>query len=237
MIATGVRLPSKELLEKLMDLWKLSAKDKKVLRIQLEIEKRQKKDKDTLKLLNDLKKIDPESKYMQINLDVFESVKDWHYYALKNFVGAPSFSENSEELSRIFRRKISTAKIKKALQTMQKLKLIERNPITNELQKSHGPTETTHDIPSEAIRKHHIGMIKLAVDSIDEQSVENRALNSLTLRFDKRRMPEIKRRLLGFVKQINTEFYDSAQDPVYQLNLQFFELTKLDTDSKNKDRK
>lgn len=237
MIATGVRLPSTELLEKLMALWNLSVKDKKVLRIQLEIEKRQKKNKDTLKLLGELQKLDPNSKYMKINLDVFESVKDWHYYALKNFVGAPSFSEDPEELSRNFRRKISPAKIKKALQTMQKLKLIERNAETRQLQKTHGPTETTHDIPSEAIRKHHMGMIKLALESVDEQSVENRALNSLTLRVDKNRMPEIKRRLLNFIKQINSEFYDATQDPVYQLNLQFFELTKLDSDSKNKERK
>ena len=237
MIATGVRLPSKDLLEKLMELWKLSAKDKKILRLQLEIEKRQKKDKDTLTLLNDLKKMDPASKYTQVNLDVFETVKDWHFYALKNFVGAPSFSEDPEELSRYFRRKISPAKIKKALATMERLKLIERNAETQQLQKSHGPTETTHEIPSEAIRKHHLGMIRLALDSIDEQSVENRAMNSVTIRFNKNRMLEIKRRLLGFIKQINAEFYDDTQDPVYQLNLQFFELTKFELENKSKDRK
>lgn len=229
MIATGVRLPSKDLLEKLMDLWKLSAKEKKIVRLQLEIEKRQKKGKDTLKLLADLKKIDPESKYTQINLDVFESVKDWHYYAIKNFVGAPGFSEDAEELSRIFRRKISPSKIKKALEKMQNLKLIERDQKTKKLQKAHGPTETTHEIPSEAIRRHHKGMITLALEAIDEQSVENRALNSLTLRIDKRKLPEIKKKLLEFVKQMNHEYFDDTQDPVYQLNLQLFELTHIDS--------
>lgn len=232
MLATGQRLPSKELLEKLMTLWKLPAQQKKVLRLQLEIDKKNQKGKDTLKLLSDLKKADPQAHFTTLNMDVFESIKDWHYYAIQYFAGAPSFSEDPEELSRLLRRKVSPAKVKKALAHLEKIGTLKRNPITQKLERTLEATETTHDIPSAAIRHHHKGMIGLALDAIDEQSVENRSLSALTFRVDPKSIPEIKKRIFEFTKLICDSYANDSADILYQMNLQLFELTQLSAKDK-----
>ncbi len=232
MLATGKRLPSKKLLEQLMKLWKISPLQKKILRLQVEIDRKNKKGKDTLQLLTELKKADPEAKYTGINFDAFESVKEWYFLAIQNFVGAPDFTEDTNELSRLFRRKVSPAKIRDALAKLQKLGLIKRNPKTKKLEKSFEQVETTHDIPSEAIRTHHKGMIQLALQAIDEQSIEERMLNSLTFRVAKSDVPEIKKQILNFAKKINERYSNENSNHIYQLNSQLFELT--DSDCLNK---
>ncbi|MBC7428560.1 MAG: DUF4423 domain-containing protein [Bacteriovorax sp.] len=224
MIATGKRLPSTEILEVLFDEWKIDSNQREIVRIRLEIEKRIKKNKPTLGLVEKLSKIDKKSKYQTINLDAFNSIKDWHNLVLQMMVGTSSFIEDYTQLSYILRRKASPSQIRKGIESLLKIGMLKRNPKTGELEKNENEDsrETTHDIPSEAIREHHRGMINRALDAIDEQDVADRHLNSLTLKFNQDSKAEAKAFILNFVKEFNDKFHDNESSDIHQLNVQFF---------------
>lgn len=224
MIATGRRLPSNEILEVLFEEWKVEKNQREIIRIRLEIEKRMRKNKPAGQLLERLAKIDKKSKYQMIDLDAFNSIKEWHNLVLQMLVSTPDFKEDYTQISYLLKRKVTPSQVRKGIETLLKVGLIKRDPKTGELESAtpDSSNETTHDIPSEAIREHHKGMIARALEAVEEQGVHERHLNALTLKFNKDKTDEAKTFILNFVKDFNSKFYDNASNDIHQLNVQFF---------------
>lgn len=228
MMANGKRLPSGQILEILFEEWEIDNNQREIIRIRVEIEKRIKKDKPTLKLIEKLSHIDKKSNYQIIDLDNFNAISNWHNLILKMLISTPDFQEDPLLISQILKKKVTTAQIKKGIKTLLEARLIKRNEKTGKLEDNTANlnAETTHDIPSEAIREHHRGMITRALESIDEQTIEKRHLNALTLKFDRNKTNEAKDFILNFVKEFNEKFYDKNSRDINQLNVQFFEHTE-----------
>ncbi len=224
MIATGKRLPSTEILEELFEEWKIDNNQREVIRLRVEIEKRQSKQKPVYGLLEKLSKKDKKLKYETLEIDTFNSIKDWYNVILQLMVDTPEFKEDYVYLNYVLRRKASSSQIKKGIETLIKVGLLKRNPITGTLEKCNidNSLETPHDIPSEAIREHHKGMISRALEAVDELPTSERHLNSLTLKFNNHHMPEAKKAILEFVKEFNDRFHDDKASDIKQLNIQFF---------------
>lgn len=213
MIATGKRLPSSEILENLFNEWKIDSSLRDIIRLRLEIEKKSKKQRPTGNLVEKLARLDKKSVFKTIDLDTFTTIKEWHYLVLQQLMSGKNAEKNPAILSHRLRKKVSPAQIKKALTTLEKINL-------------KGASETTHDIPSEAIREHHRGMLLRGLEALDEQSVYDRHFNSLTLKFNSTRKTEAKAAILNFVREFNKAFYDDHSENIHQLNIQFFEHTQ-----------
>ncbi len=62
--------------------------------------------------------------------------------------------------------------------------------------------------------------------------MEQRQFNSLTLRVDPQKLPEMKAAILRFAKEFHSEFESDSADSIYQLSLQFFEHTQAVSNKK-----
>ncbi len=228
MIANGKRLPSSEILESLFDEWKIESNLRELVRLRLEIEKKSRKNRPTLALQEKLARLDKKSTFKTIDLDTFNTITEWQHVVLQQLVTAPDFKEDYHLLSQRLRKKVSPAQVKKSIATLIKAGLLKRNAISGELEPrgAESTAETTHDIPSEAIREHHKAMMTRAIEAIDEQSVDQRHMNSLTLRFNDEKKAEAKDAILNFVRDFNNRFYDADSNSIHQLNVQFFEHTQ-----------
>lgn len=224
MIANGKRLPSNDILEMLFDEWRIDSHQREVIRVRLDIEKKTLKNKPTLNLVEKLQKLDRKSKFKPIDLDTFNAIKEWHNIVIQMMVSTPGFTEDYTLISHQLKRKVTPAQVRKGIETLVKVGLLKRNSKTQELESrtADSSSETTHDIPSEAIREHHRGMINRALESIEEQSIDERHLNSLTLKFNQETMPEAKAAILAFVKSFNEKFHSDKSNNIHQLNIQFF---------------
>lgn len=174
-----------------------------------------------------LAKIDKKSRFKLIDLDAFNSIKEWHNLVLQMLVTTPDFKEDYTQISYQLKRKVTPAQVRKGIETLIKVGLIKRDLRSGELVSNtpDSSNETTHDIPSEAIREHHKGMIARALEAVDEQTVDERHLNSLTMKFNRDKNAEAKAFILNFVKEFNDRFYDNNSSDIHQLNVQFFEHT------------
>ncbi len=227
MISKGKRLPSPEILEELFEEWKIDHSLREIVRLRVEIEKRTSSNKNTLNLVNKLSKIDKKYNYQTIELDSFNSIKDWYNLVLQIMIGSSDFKEDYNYLSTILKKKVSPSQIKKGIESLLKIGLLARNSLSGELEKNilNSSIETTHDIPSEAIREHHRGMISRALESIDDDKPSDRHFNALTLRFSQDKMNEAKASILNYVKEFNELYFDENSSEVWQLNVQFFSHT------------
>lgn len=222
MIAKGERLPSASLLESLFQEWKITQQERQTIRLLVEVEKRTQKGKDNFHLARQLHRI---SKIEKIDLKKFNLISEWYVLVIKILAGTPEFSADPHWISQRLKKKVSPAKAKKALELLVEAKMLATDSITGRLKVTHDYTETTHDVPSEAIRNNHRAMLQRAIEAIDEQDIKNRHLNSVAMQFDKNRLPEAKEKIINFIKQFNAEFSSDNGNQVYQLNMQLFEHT------------
>ena len=224
MIASGERLPSKVFLSKLLEFWKVPKIERQRIYLKVELEKLKRKDKSNLALIDKYSQLN----YHKIDMSYHKLISNWYVLVIKNLIMCPDFVEDLNFIHRKLRRKVSKAKIDSAIKLLLDAKLVERNKDTGKLETTKAQTETSHDIPSEAIRANHRGMINLALDAIEEQTVSQRQFNSVALQFDTDKLIEAKQALVNFIKEFNEKYNTDNSNRIYQLNVQFFEHTNGD---------
>ncbi len=220
MISTGERLPSHALLESLFTEWKTSETERERIRLKVEIERKNRKGKNSSDLISKFNRLTP---FHKIDLKNYNLIRDWYVMVIKVMASSPDFNEDPFAISLKLRKKVTPSQVKKALQLLVDSQLLVRDPISQKLIPQFEKTETSHDISSDAIRENHKSMLQRATEALDEQSLQHRHFNSLSLQFDPKNTAAAKKRILDFVQQFNDEFNSEKSDQVYQLNVQLFE--------------
>ncbi len=85
---------------------------------------------------------------------------------IKELAYTTDFQEDPQWISRRLRRKITPSQAKHALNTLERLGVLQRDE-NGVLKARPGFVESTHEIPSSAIRQHHKGMIRRADEAIE----------------------------------------------------------------------
>jgi uncharacterized protein (TIGR02147 family) len=225
MVMNGKRTPSDELCETLVRTWNLSLKEKEYFRLLVQLEKKRKNGSDPSETVEQIRRVAGRRAAFSFSENEFSAIREWHYLVIKQLVETPSFREDPVWISKALRRRITPTQAQQALTQLETLRLLERDPVSNALRVANAESETTHDIPSAAIREHHKQMMQAAMEALETRPVAERQFNSLTFNVDPRRLPEIRKHLLDFIRLLDTDFSNKESDSVFQLNLQFFEHT------------
>ncbi len=225
MIFTGDRLPSNDFLDAIFEHWHLSGEEGQYLRNVVQLEKLQRKGKATMQVLARLDRFKKVSNTHKLNIQQFSMMSEWYHLVIKTLISCFDFKEDYNWISRRLRKKVTSSQINKSIDVLLDLGLIERD-LNGKLMRTTKLIETTHELPSEAIREHHKGMMQRAIEAVEEQDVSDRHFNSLTFKFDPKFMPEAKDKILTFVKDFNSRYQSEEASQVYQLNVQLFEHTK-----------
>lgn len=225
MVLTGDRLPSEEMVDKFALDLKMSAREKRYFKLLIELEKRKKKNQDVGEVLVSIKKACTEKNSFAIDLNLFTTISEWYYIAIKQLITTETFVEDENWIYRRLRKKVTLGQIKVALKTLEELEIIQRDE-TGRLRVIKPGLITSNDVPSSAIRKHHHGMMELGMQALVEQGVEQRQINSTSMKIKKADLPEAKKFIFDFIKEFASRYYADDSDDLYQLNVQFFELSK-----------
>lgn len=226
MILNKTRLPTYKMINAFSEDFKLNRSERRYFELLIELERRKTSGQPIHELLNEIKRISGFSEYQKIDVDKFTVVSDWYCYVIKRLVSLKSFKLDIEWIFNKLRKKVPRKEIKTAIESLEKVGMI-----SFDSQKGfydHEPkTHTGNDIPSSAIRHHHRGMIERSLEALEEQTIEERFFQSLTLCFDKERdLAPAFEEIQKFVNQFNRKFSkDGAGKSVYQMNIQFFDHT------------
>jgi uncharacterized protein (TIGR02147 family) len=227
MVLNKQRLPTWRMVDSFAQDFELSGGEKKYFELLVEIERKKKNGADVSALMKEASKLSGSREYQKINLDHFSVVSDWYCYVIKRLVSNRFFVNDLDWIFRALRRKVSKAQIKTAIDSLKSIELLAEHPVkglVDQKMKAH----TGDQVPSVAIKNHHRGMINGALDALDEQDVNNRIFQTLTLNLNKKeRLSEAFEDIRQFVNEFNDKYSDEATgDAVYQLNMQFFEHTR-----------
>lgn len=157
----------------------------------------------------------------------FDLLAQWFHVAIYVLVGLDSFKNDPEWLAEKLRKKVNSKQTQDALDSLEALKLIEKDENKGYKQTS-GALSTADDLRHLSVYRYHKDMIELSINSLENDASEVREFNGVTLSISKDKLPQLKEKIRAFRKEINelTSNMPGA-DEVYQLNVQLFPLTEV----------
>jgi uncharacterized protein (TIGR02147 family) len=160
--------------------------------------------------------------FVQLNMDQFRLISDWHHYAILSLVETKTFREDSDWIAK--RLGIDAARAQSSLDGLLRLGLLIR---TRGGKLKHGGKQitTTIDIPNASLRRAHYQNLDLARRSLDSDPVTERGFSSITVATTPRKLEEAKRRIREFRRNLTTYLEADEKTEVYQINFQMFPLT------------
>ena len=155
--------------------------------------------------------------------DVFALVADWHHLAILELTKMPNVSADPEWVSRSLG--ISRETAAEAIDRLIRLDLLEESDgrLISRVPRS----QTPNDIPSQAIRQFHRGILQKAESAIESQSVEDREFQTIVMAIESDALPTFKARLRDFAaKTKDLAAACTRKDKVYALSMQMFRIAE-----------
>lgn len=168
-----------------------------------------------------LTKYEENKSYRTIQEDVFKIISDWFHYAILELTYTKDFKSDPVWIAR--RLGIPPHDARLAIERMLNLELLEET--TKSLEKTEVNIASSNEIPSAAIRKFTSQLLEKAVIAIDEQSVEKRDFGTMTMAIDPKKIPEAKKMIRKFRRELTGYLEAGDRTEVYALCTQFFSLS------------
>ena len=169
----------------------------------------------------------PPKSFKPLDEDMFEVMSDWHHFAIMEFVTLNEVKVTPKTIAERFG--ITVEASKEYLQRLINLNFIEKTSdasyiLTNANNTWYHPTRT-----SKAKKQLQKSLLEESIKSIEAVPYELRDHSSVTIAINKARMPEIKEILQDVRRKLSVLLQDEGEfDEVYQLNISFFPLTKIE---------
>jgi len=219
------RAPGRQITESLIDYFKFN--DREAMYFQDLVSVKKNKHDPNLQsiLLKRLVKNGKNNQVMFIDFKTFEVISNWFHYAIREMSRLKKFKLDFNWISKNLRFSVSEQQVKTAINNLSKTDLIEIKG--SKVKLSPGNLSTSEDIHNLAIQDYHISMLENAKKSLKEVDLKEREILSGTLCFKKKDMPKAKELLRNFLDEFGSTMDSDSGDEVYQVQMQFFPLSKI----------
>jgi uncharacterized protein (TIGR02147 family) len=171
------------------------------------------------------RELESDRRQAMLDHEAFKVIGDWMHTTVLALFDIKTFKSDLGWIAG--KLKCSEDQAGGILGRLKKFGLIEGTKKT--LRKTKARLTISSGVPSEFIRSYHEQLVAKAERSINEQSVNQRCLQSLVFAMDRDRLPEAFQRLEAFVKEFNQEFSaDQNKTTVMALTAQLFTLVDGD---------
>jgi len=227
MVLKGQRLPSEDLVLAFSQDLKHSENERRYF--ELLVRKEKHKDNVPTSITEELTKLSPKQiRRKTLEGEVFRYVADWQHYVILQLFSTPDFKECKDAdcaglIEKRLGGSLDQGEIRKSLELLEKLKFLEKDLSTGRLNISNeDPMVGNEEVPSAAGRKHLTDQMDQAKEALQRQSLSDREFTCLTLRMNRKKIPEIKKAIREFRDKFDKDFFEDSGSDVCQLNVQFF---------------
>ncbi len=224
-IMTGHREPGSSITQKFIEYFQFDALESHYFQDLIRLSKLKDDLRLKIMLMEKMGREHPDLKIKLLDDKSFSIISNWYCMAIREMVRLEDFSENSDWIQSKLLFPVTEEKIKLAIQDLLHQGLLKRN-MTGKLVPSSGVLTTTNDIASKAIQKYHTQMLDIAKLSLKESPVSEREFTSETLTINTENLSAAKELIREFKSKFSRLFEEQQGNKTYQLQIQFFSLTK-----------
>ena len=155
----------------------------------------------------------------------YEYFSNWYIPVIREVAVWGSGRMSAEEIAALLNPPVATKDAERALKVLTELHLLEKDE-EGGWRHCDAAVTTGPEVRSLVIANYHREMIRLAADSIERHPSQERDISGLTLSVGRDRMPELKKRIAAFRRELlDLACGDNDPRQVVQVNLQAFPLT------------
>lgn len=162
----------------------------------------------------------------KITEDQYEYFCKWYNVAMRSLITVFDYKDNFEEIAKTFDPPITPRQAKQSVELLLKLGMLNKDESGQ--YKVTSPLVTSgEDVKTVGLTEFHKSVLQLALRSLDLHQSSSRDISGVTLSLSSRAFENIKEEIAQFRKKVmNIAHQDSNEEAVFQLNIQFFPLTR-----------
>lgn len=159
-------------------------------------------------------------KIAEISLEKFSEIRDWYYMAILEMTRLKSFSPEIAWMA----QKLDLPKdiVGEAVKKLEDLGLLKIED--GQIRAVESDFELPSGPPARSVREHHRQILTKAMVAIDKVTVEDREFTTQTFAISRKLIPEVRRRMREFQREIARMAQGEENDEVLALSLQLFPL-------------
>lgn len=211
-LISGKRKASKKVISKICE--RLSA-DQSLLTKFLVQEQRNSQGDSKLKM--------SQTDYQLLNEDAIAVLSNWYYFAILEIVNVDHFQSSYTWIAN--RLGLTTPEIKIAVERLTRLNLlsVESGKIkrTEKFLTTYAPGQT-----SKAQKEFQKQVLDMALEAIDEVPIELRDMSNMTMAIDIDKIPEARKMITKFRRELSDFLEDGERTQVFQLAVQLYPISK-----------
>ncbi len=179
-----------------------------------------------------LKVLYPKTPLKAVEIEAYKCLKDPLHFIILEMTEIKNFELNSRWIKKHLRFKATIKQIEKAIERLLQLELLkEENGV---YRKVYSNLTSTHDIDDQSAKYYHKQISELAAEQVFIQAPLEREFNAFCMNMRKEDLKKAKQLIRefadNFIQEIEAPYQEG--DDTYQLNLQFFNLTKISKEEK-----
>jgi len=225
MILNGQRNPGRGLLQDFSRFFKFNESERQYFADLVRLAKAHSDVQLSMAVMKQLEERNPGKGFRLLDQDTFIAVSQWHFFAIREMVQLREFREDPEWIASHLQFPVKPEKIEEALQTLLRLNLISRDP-QGRLQATASHLDTTNDISSEGLKRHHEQQLANASHCLRALSPESREISGGCFSIKSESLPRAKEMIRSFAVKLCNELEAKGGDQIFQIELAFFPLTK-----------
>jgi uncharacterized protein (TIGR02147 family) len=160
--------------------------------------------------------------YKTLDAEYFHVIADWYHFAILSLAETKGFKSNARWISR--RLGISEVVAEKAIERLIKLEMLSQDK-DGKLKATGIQYKSTTDIVSQAIKKQHTQNLDMAKEALEQIDINMRDITSITMAIDLKLLPEAKKKIQKFRREMSSYLESGSQTEVYKLNVQLFPIS------------
>lgn len=86
-------------------------------------------------------------------------------------------------------------------------------------------------LTNEQLRSIHKSFVSLGIEALESKNQESKEMRTLTIGLTKEQVGIVREKISEFMRELNSVFTTNQGQDIYQINLQFFRLTKSESES------
>lgn len=161
---------------------------------------------------------------LQLTADQFHVIGDWHHFAILSLAETAGFRADPLWIAKRLGIKLNDAE--QALERLQRLGLVQWSRGKKTLKLLQGQLSTTDEIRSQAIRRSHQQDVELSSRALTEVPIEERDFTSMTMSIDSKKLPQAKKLIREFQRQMSAFLETGTKTEVYKLCVHLLPLSK-----------
>ena len=156
----------------------------------------------------------------QLNTDTWQAISDWYHGAILEMTHVEGIKVTARTASN--RLKCTYIEAADAIERLKRLGLLEEKE--GRLVPTESDLTSGSEVASSAIRRRHLQILQKAKHSIMMDPIHERDFSAMTMAIDSSKLPEAKRRIKEFRRELCAFLEDGKRDRVYELAVQLFPL-------------